>query len=291
MSGEWRRRLLIGALGGVPRLALSRLAGRVAAARLPRALRELEIRVFGHLVGVDFGEMRDPIGHFGSLQDFFTRALKEGARPIDPDPAALVAPCDGFWGESGAVEGGTLLQVKGRSYSLAALLGGAEEARPYEGGRYATFYLSPRDYHRFHAPCAARVVRAAYIPGTLWPVNRAGLEGIPALFAQNERICAFLEIDPVESGRTICLVAVGATMVGKVRLRFDDLTTNEGRAVIERRAYAPPGHVLAKGEEWGRFEFGSTIVMIAAPGTADIEAPSPGSVLRLGRRIGTLLRV
>jgi len=181
--------------------------------------------------------------------------------------------------------------VKGRTYSLAALLGGAGDARLFEGGRYAAFYLSPRDYHRFHAPCDGRVVRATYVPGTLWPVNRAGLEGIPGLFAQNERICAFLEIDSIGSGRLICLVAVGATMVGKVRLRFDDLTTNEGRAAIERRAYAAPGHVLAKGEEWGRFEFGSTIVMIAAPGTVDIEAPSPGSLLRLGRRIGTLLRV
>ena len=236
------------------------------------------------MVGVDFGEARDPIESFASLQDFFTRALKDGARPIDPDPRALVAPCDGFWGESGTVESGTLLQLKGRPYSLAALLGDEEEARRFEGGPYATFYLSPRDYHRFHAPCDLRIVRAVYVPGTLWPVNRAGLEGVPSLFAENERIGAFAE--PTRApGAALCMVAVGATMVGKVRLAFDDLTTNElGRTVV-RRAYVPARDV-AKGGEWGRFEFGSTIVLLASRGSIELRCEPPGSVLRLGRRIG-----
>lgn len=288
MAGEWQRRLLIAGLGCLPRLALSRLAGRIAARRLPPALQRFEILAFGRLVGVDFGEVRDPIESFASLQDFFTRALKDGARPLDPDPAALVAPCDGFWGESGAVERGTLLQVKGRPYSLASLLADEGDARSFEGGSYATFYLSPRDYHRFHAPCDACVVRAVYVPGTLWPVNRAGLGAILELFARNERIGAFMDVAATQSSPTLCMVAVGATLVGKVRLRFDDLTTNACGTDVIRRPYPPPGHCLAKGEEWGRFEFGSTIVMITSPGVIELDARSPGSALRLGQRIGTL---
>jgi phosphatidylserine decarboxylase len=286
MPDRWRHRLLIAAVRRLPQHVVSRLAGRAASWRLPPPLQRLEIRAFGRAVGVDFSEVRDPLDSFRTLQDFFTRALLPGARPIDPDPDAVVAPCDGFWGTAGAIERGTLLQVKGRPYSLARLLGSEDEAARFSDGAYATFYLSPRDYHRFHAPCAAHVVRAVYLPGGLWPVNQAGLESVDALFARNERIAATLQ--PPSGGR-ICMVAVGATLVGKVRLTFDDLTTNLPGAAPARRDYPPPGHALAKGEEWGRFEFGSTIVLVAAAGTMRLVPEPPGSPLRLGRRIGSLL--
>lgn len=286
MPARWRHRLLIAVVRGLPQHLVSRLAGGVASWRLPPALQRLEIRAFGRAVGVDFAEVRDPVESFRSLQDFFTRALAPGTRPIAPDPDAVVAPCDGFWGAAGVIERGALLQVKGRPYSLARLLGDTDEAVRLEGGTYATFYLSPRDYHRFHAPCAAHVVRAVYLPGGLWPVNRAGLETIDALFAQNERIAATMR--PLTGGR-LCMVAVGATLVGKVRLTFDDLTTNLPRAGSTRRDYPPPGHPLAKGEEWGRFEFGSTIVLLATADTMRLDPEPPGTPLRFGRRIGTLL--
>ena len=291
MSGEWQRRALIAGLRCVPRLALSRLAGRIAARRLPPALQRFEIRAFGRMTGVDFREVRDPIDSFASLQEFFTRALNDGARPLDDDPAALVAPCDGFWGESGIVERGTLMQVKGDPYSLGALLADDELARRFEGGCFATFYLSPRDYHRFHAPCEVRVVGAAHVPGTLWPVNRAGLEAIPGLFTLNERIVACMEI-AARPAAILGMVAVGATMVGKIRLSFDpELTTNTRRGAVERRSYPPPGHRLAKGEEWGRFEFGSTIVMVSSPAAIELAPQPPGTELRLGRRIGTICAI
>jgi phosphatidylserine decarboxylase len=278
-------RLALAGLRLLPKHLLSRIAGHAAALRLPASLQRWQIRAFARAVGVDLSEVRDPLASFGCLQDFFTRSLRDGVRPIDADEDAVVAPCDGAWGASGTVTDGTLLQIKGRPYSLAALLGDAAEAQRFAGGPYATFYLSPRDYHRFHMPCAGRVRRAVYLPGALWPVNRIGVEGVDGLFAENERLCAFVSVagDAVD----LALVAVAATMVGKVRVTFDDLTTNlrGGRPAV--RSYEPAPR-FAKGEEWGRFEFGSTIVMVAAPGVMQLEAQPPGTRIRLGRRIGRL---
>jgi phosphatidylserine decarboxylase len=269
----------------LPRNLISRAAGRFAALPLPRSWVRAEIALFARAVGVDLSEVREPLASFASLQEFFTRELREGARRIDPADDALVAPCDGAWGESGDIEAGRLLQVKGRPYSLADLLASREDAAAFDGGSFATFYLAPRDYHRFHSPCDVRVERARYVPGTLWPVNRIGLTGVDGLFAQNERIAARMR---VRRGDTLlCLVAVGATLVGKIRLRFDSLETNQSGARATERDY-PGGIPLAKGEEWGRFEFGSTLVLAAERGAVELDAQPPGSRLRLGERIGTL---
>jgi phosphatidylserine decarboxylase len=278
--------LLLGALRRLPIHALSRAAGRAASIRLPGPLRAPACRAFARAVGADLGEVRDPLESFASLQDFFTRALRDGARAIDPDPAALVAPCDGAWGEAGRIADGQLLQVKGRPYPLAALLGDEAAAKSFEGGWFATFYLAPRDYHRFHAPCDGFVTRAVHLPGSLWPVNRIGLEGVPGLFAENERICAFVRLHE-DSRESLALVAVGATMVGKVHVEFDTLTTNTGDRAPRWRRYANPPR-LVKGVEWGRFEFGSTLVLAAAPGALELAPRPPGSPLRLGTRIGAL---
>jgi len=280
-------RAVLGALRVLPLHLLSRAAGAFASLRLPAPLQRVQIRWFGWVAGVDFSEVRDPIDSFPSLQAFFTRALADGVRPVDPAREALVAPCDGSWGAAGDVRDTTLLQLKGRPYSLGALLGGDAEAARFEGGSFATVYLAPRDYHRFHAPCDVRIVRARYLPGALWPVNRIGVEGVDGIFAQNERICAFMEAEPGARDAALCLVAVGATLVGKIRVDFDDLTTNAGAGGAER-TYPGGGHAFAKGEEWGRFEFGSTLVLLAAPGALRLDAQAPGTPLRLGNRIGTL---
>jgi len=282
-------RYAIAGLRLLPKNALSRWAGRAAALRLPPRLQHWQIRAFARAVGVDLGELRDPIESFSSLQDFFTRALREGARPIDAAADSVVAPCEGRWGASGPISGGTVLQVKGRPYTLAALLGDAAAAQMYEGGVYATFYLSPRDYHRFHMPCAARVLRITYIPGALWPVNRLGVEHVDGLFAQNERLCIDIALGAADRA-DLCLVAVGATMVGKVRVTFDDLSTNLRGGRPATRVYRDSSPRFAKGEECGRFEFGSTIVLLAAPGVIELDAQPPGTPLCLGTRIGTLAR-
>ena len=148
---------LLGLLRVVPQHYVSRLAGRAASQTLPRRLRRPLIGAFARACGVDLAEVPGSLDSYASIQEFFTRPLTEGARPIAPEADAVVAPCDGSWGAAGVVEGGTLLQVKGRPYSLAALIGSAEDAAAFDGGVYATFYLAPRNYHRFHAPCAAHV--------------------------------------------------------------------------------------------------------------------------------------
>lgn len=271
----------------LPKNALSRLAGRGAGLPLPKFVRRPFLRAFGRTFGVNFAEVRDPLDSFPTLQHFFVRALVDGARPVEASPGTVVSPCDGAWGAAGRVEAGQLLQVKGRPYSLAELLGDAEEARRCEGGVFATLYLSPKDYHRFHVPCASRLVKATYLPGALWPVNRAGVEGVPGLFAVNERIVAFFEVaEPGFTGQ-LAIAAVGATMVGKVRMVTGDLETNRPGVPRSDRDFLPP-LAFARGQEWGRFEFGSTLVLVARPGTLSLATGEPGTPLRLGRPIGTL---
>jgi phosphatidylserine decarboxylase len=287
MPGPATARSLAALLRALPVKGVSRMAGRLAAARLPGPLLRPLIRGFGAAFGVDFDEARDPVASFSSFQDFFTRRLRDGARPVDPDPRAFVSPCDGAWGAAGRIEAGRLLQVKGRDYSLAALLGSADEATRLEGGVFATLYLSPRDYHRFHTPCEVEVVAACHLPGRLWPVNSIGLQGVDGLFAENERICAWMRPPGSDGPAPLCLVAVGATMVGSVRVEFDDLSTNVPGAVATFRRYQPPV-TFARGAEWGRFEFGSTIVLVAAPGFLELEIAPAGAAVRLGTRIGTL---
>jgi phosphatidylserine decarboxylase len=271
----------------LPKNAMSRLAGRVAGWRLPSRLQATQLRAFGRVFGVDFDEVRDPVESFECLQDFFIRELRDGVRPIDPDESALVAPCDGTWGAAGKVESGLLLQIKGRPYALSELLGDAKLAAEFEGGWFATFYLSPRDYHRFHTPCRVRIAEARYIPGSLWPVNSIGVEGVEGLFAENERIVAVMDFESASGSGRLCVAAVGATMVGKVKVRFDDLETNSAGHAGDHRIYAGPEPEFAKGEEWGHFEFGSTLVMVAGPGL-ELDPEPVGTLLKLGTRIGTL---
>jgi phosphatidylserine decarboxylase len=283
--------LLLQVLKALPKNALSRVVGRLAALRLPRRLARRAVVGFGRVFGVDFSEVRDPIDSFDSIQSFFTRALAEGARPLDPASEAFLYPCDGAWGHAGCVEDGQVFQLKGRPYRLAALLGSAERAKAFEGGQFATLYLSPRDYHRFHAPCDADVERVDYIPGALWPVNRIGVEGIEGLFAENERLCVYLSPRGSDGVRrtgaaAICLVAVGATIVGKTRLTFDELSTNVKGARAESRVYGHDEIRLDRGQEFGRFEFGSTIIVLVPKDGVYLDLQSVGSTTRMGRRMG-----
>ena len=310
------RRALFVLLTLLPKNAMSRAMGRFTSMRLPGPIQRAEIRLFAALAGVAIEEARDDVADFASLQQFFTRALRPGARPLEGDYKTLVSPCDGAWGESGAIESGTMMQVKGRAYRVADLLCDEDLAAAYEGGCYATFYLSPRDYHRFHTPTAGRITRIEYVPGALWPVNSIGLLGVDGLFAQNERLCAYLELGPgalepgpgalgfspgegagARSGDSgpgsspgIAMIAVGATMVGSVRLTFDEMRTNVAKGSPERRDFAANAPTFARGEEWGTFEFGSTIVMLTPPGEIELDSRATGTALRLGEAIGSVCR-
>lgn len=287
-SNDVSGRLLIGGLKMVPKNAVSRVMGNVAALPLPGPVQRAELKLFGALAGVDFDEVKAPLSSFRSLQDFFIRELKEGARPVDAADDAFVSPCDGAWGQSGKVVDGCLVQVKGKPYRLSTLLGDDALAARFEGGAFATIYLSPRDYHRFHVPCDVRVTEAVHLPGHLWPVNAAGVQHVDGLFAVNERIVAVFE-RPEDPTAKLAMVAVGATMVGKVNVTFDTLTTNEpGVHSPRRKQYGESGKLFKKGDEWGHFKFGSTIVFAATPGWLELDAGPLGTPLRLGERIGTL---
>lgn len=279
--GPSRRALLL-FLWLLPKNLISKVGGWIASIRWPGPLLRLQLRSYAWTWGVNMEEVRDPLTSFRSMQEFFVRHLKDSARPIEPADDAFVSPCDGAWGASGTVAQGQLLQVKGRPYSLAELLGSDEEAKLYEGGAFVTLYLSPKDYHRFHSPCSVRVTHSRYLPGTLWPVNKVGIYGVQGLFAQNERIVSTFEIGE----HRLAYIPVGATVVGKAHLTYSDLTTNARGGRREER-HEPPVE-LAKGEEVGRFCFGSTVVMIASPGLLQLDAQPADTPCVLGRRIGTL---
>jgi phosphatidylserine decarboxylase len=289
----------------LPKNSISRLAGWFASLRLPGPLQAMQIRLFARATGIELDEAAQPVEAYPSLQAFFTRSLRDGARPVAGDSKSLTSPCDGTWGAAGPIDGGTLLQVKGRTYRVRDLLGDVDAADVYEGGYFATLYLSPRDYHRLHTPTAGHIRRVAYHPGRLWPVNSIGLLGIDGLFATNERICAYLEpdgaVDPggayevvgaVDSALVPCaiaMVAVGATMVGSVKLTFDDMTTNCGGASVQRDFRKAAPH-FDRCVEWGRFEFGSTIVLLIPPESFELDPRPPGTPLRLGEVIGHRIR-
>ena len=287
MTPSWYSRLALDALGRLPLHAISRAAGRFASLRLPGLLQRALIRIFGVAVGVDWSEVHGPVASFPSLQAFFTRPLAPGARPRDSHEDAFLAPCDGTWGASGLVEMGTLLQVKGQPYRLGELLGSEKTAAALEGGPYATIYLAPRDYHRFHTPLELIVSHASHFPGALWPVNPLGVKGVPRIFAINERICIGLH-PPERPDLQLFIVAVGATMVGSVRVVFDDaLGTNTAVSSPREHRY-PELARIGRGEELGRFEFGSSLVVVASPGWIELDPLATGSPLRVGSRIGSV---
>lgn len=278
---------MITSLKVLPQHTMSAMAGKLFGLPTPKPLRKLACTAYGKVTGVNFDEVKEPLESFTSLQNFFVRELKDGLRPIDVAADAVTAPCDGAWGACGTIDDDTALQLKGRPYSVRMLLQDDALAARFEGGSFATLYLSPRDYHRFHAPVEGDVATLRYIPGALWPVNRAGLSLVDGLFTKNERIIAFLQPKD-RPNALVAMVAVGATMVGKIKVAFDDdVTTNVRQPTTTVRRYDPPVH-LDKGQEWGRFLFGSTIVLLATPGVFDLEVQPEGTPLRLGTRIGTL---
>lgn len=282
-----KERAVITSLKVLPQHAMSAAAGKLFSIPPPAPLRSLAVKAYGRAVGVNFDEVKDPLSSFRSVQDFFTRELKDGARPFVDGDDVVASPCDGTWGACGTIEDDTALQLKGRPYSVRMLLHDDDMAARFDGGTYATLYLSPKDYHRFHVPVAGSVDTLRYVPGALWPVNGAGLSHVDGLFTKNERIIAFLR-PAARPDAMIAMVAVGATMVGKIKIAFDDsVTTNVRNPATTVRRYDPPVQ-LDKGAEWGRFLFGSTIVLLATPGLFSLEAEPAGTPLRLGTRLGAL---
>jgi len=258
----------------IPRRWLTLLIGRISRSRHPW-VRDASIAIWKLFSDLDLSEARKT--HFDSLHDCFTRELKEGARPIDTNPAILSSPCDGIIGASGRVQDGTVLQAKGFPYTIADLVGDPELAARYRNGSYVTLRLTSTMYHRFHAPHDLRVQKITYISGDTWNVNPIALKRIERLFCKNER--AAIECRLERTGQLITLVPVAAILVASIRLRFLDVRLH--------LKYKGPNRIdcdarLHKGEEMGWFEHGSTIIVLAPPEVSLCERWQPGDVIRMG---------
>ncbi|MDH4426865.1 MAG: archaetidylserine decarboxylase [Acidovorax sp.] len=262
----------------MPKQAMTVLAGKLASARLG-GLTTAAIRRFVARYNVNMDEAANPdIGAYTSFNDFFTRALKPGARPLEA--ADLICPVDGAISQFGPIARDQIFQAKGHTYSTTALVGGdAALAAQFENGHFATLYLSPRDYHRIHMPCAGTLTRMVHVPGDLFSVNPLTARGVPGLFARNERVvCAF---DGAHG--PFVLVLVGATIVGSMATVWHGLV-NPPRTGKQRQWDYAPGQVsLQQGDEMGRFLLGSTVVMLFPHGPLRFNPQwAPARPIRLG---------
>jgi phosphatidylserine decarboxylase len=259
----------------VPRRLLTRLVRRISAVEQP-VIRDWSLRAWQLFAGpIDWHDAKKT--HFSSLHDCFVRELKDGARPIDFRPDIMVSPCDGIVGASGTVAGTELLQVKGSPYTLNDLIQDRELIESHRGGTYVTLRLTSTMYHRFHAPADCDVERVLYMPGDLYNVNRAALRRVPRLFCRNER--AVIATALHGSSERITLVAVGAILVGSIRLRFLPQALD---ARYDGPRHLACGATLRKGEEMGYFQHGSTIIVLATPGMQFGGWVHEGSRIRMG---------
>ena len=275
-------------LGLYPKKAGSAAVGVAARAHLPRALREPLLGRFAASYGIDLAEAQKPLAEYVSFLDFFTRRLKPGLRPQDPAvPGGLNSPVDGALIASGRVEAGTLIQAKGLPYRLDELLAADPLAGRFEGGAYATLYLSPRDYHRIHVPCTGRVLAVGRVEGELWPVNEASTAFTPGLYVRNRRAYWIAEGTGEDEGLDVAAVMVAATHVGGVVV---DPRWLEGRRLAARDRLAVPGLPCAPGDDLGTFELGSTVVLVVGGVRASGFAWSrPHGPIRVGQRLGAFV--
>jgi phosphatidylserine decarboxylase len=236
---------------------MTAFGAKVANARAGRVTTAI-IRWFVGHYGVDMSEAANPdIESYSTFNEFFTRALKPGARPLAD--ADYVSPVDGAISQFGSIRVDQLLQAKSHDYSTAALVGGDRAlAAHFNDGSFATLYLAPRDYHRVHMPCAGRLTRMIYVPGALFSVNPTTALGVPNLFARNERVVCVFET----AHGPFVLALVGATIVGSMETVWHGVVNAKRMGEIREWHYDPGQHVFAKGDEMGRFSLGSTVVML-----------------------------
>jgi phosphatidylserine decarboxylase len=264
----------------LPKRGLTAFAGRVASRERGATTTRL-VRWFIRKYGVDMSEAANPdAAAYASFNDFFTRALRPGARPLAQ--AALVCPVDGTISQLGAIEHDQIVQAKGHRYSTTALVGGDPElAARFHDGSFATLYLSPKDYHRIHMPCAGVLTRMIHVPGALFSVNPTTARGVPGLFARNERVVCVFDAEAVG---TFVLVLVGATIVGSMATVWHGAVNAPRVRRVREWHYADGQVVLRQGDEMGRFLLGSTVVLLF-PKSAGLKfnpAWAPGGAIRLG---------
>jgi phosphatidylserine decarboxylase len=266
----------------------SALVGLTARRRLPVPLRGAAYRAFARAVGADLAEAELDLRAYSSFGDLFARRLRPGSRPLCEDLDAVISPCDGVLAARGTAVDGALVQAKGRNYQLEDLVVDPALADELRGGAYATIYLSPRDYHRVHAPIDGHIVSYDYIPGALWPVNPRIASSRDRLLVRNERVV--IQLDAGHFGK-VAVVMVGASGVGNIKLEHAERVSASGesaawRATGERRR-VEVGVDVQRGDELGAFRLGSTVVMVFRPGKITLEG-EVGQAMRFGERMGSV---
>jgi phosphatidylserine decarboxylase len=267
----------------MPKQAMTAVAGVIANWRGGASTTAI-IRRFVARYDVNMAEAAEPdIARYASFNEFFTRALAPGTRPLAV--GELVSPVDGAISQFGVIDGEQIFQAKGHHYSTTALLGGdAALAAPFRGGLFATLYLSPKDYHRIHMPCAGKLTRMIHVPGELFSVNPTTARGVPGLFARNERVVCVFDGDR----GPWALVLVGATIVGSMATVWHGVVNPPRPGKVRDWSYADKDVRLAKGEEMGRFLLGSTVVLLFPPGPLKFNpAWAPRGAIRMGEAMAS----
>lgn len=269
----------------MPKKLMTVLAGKLAGARLGPVTQAVIRRFVAHYK-VDMAEAADPrIESYATFNDFFTRPLREDARPLSPAP--FICPVDAAISQFGPIENDQLFQAKGHSYSTRALVGGDQAlAHRFDHGHFATLYLAPKDYHRIHMPCDGRLKRMIYIPGDLFSVNPLTARHVPSLFARNERVVCEFECPH----GPMVLVLVGATIVGSMATVWHGVVNPPRTREPREWRYDDQDIVLAKGAEMGRFLLGSTVVLLFPQNVLTFTPDwAPTKPVRLGEAMGTLI--
>lgn len=265
----------------LPRARITRVMGRLADAELHPRVADAVVGLYVRAYAVNLADTVPPDGSFASFDAFFTRPLRDGARPIAAPADAFVSPADGRLEDAGPVHAGGKLKIKGRDYAVADLVGDPAEVGRYEGGQFAIVYLSPRDYHRVHAPVAGKVTLIRSLPGDLFPVNAIGERHVDRLFSVNRRVA--IVIDTEAHGR-VTVVMVGAMIVGRITV-----SAVNARDVPLGDHVISPAMSVARGDEIGMFHLGSTAVVFAEKGAASPwrrPAGSTGSRILMGEPLG-----
>ncbi len=269
----------------LPQRTLSDLVHRLMRSER-RWLKNALIRVIGGIAGVEWGEARSAnLEDYASFNAFFTRELRPGVRPQDPDPCALLCPCDGRISELGQLDGTRILQAKGVDYSLEALLASDPVCAQLSHGWFATLYLSPRDYHRVHMPLSGELQRTIHVPGRLFSVAPYTVRRIPGLFARNERVISVFE-SPLGP---FVQVLVGAILVSSMETVWAGELTPRKSSGVDVTDYARADIGLERGAEMGRFNMGSTVILLLPQGMVKpVSGLQPGDRVRVGQRLATL---
>ena len=286
---SWLDTLAVSVQRILPHHALSRLVHWLTRLEQPAALKNWAIRAFVSLYDVDLSDAvhREPSA-YRSFNEFFARPLKNGARPLEEGTDVVSSPVDGVVSQAGTLDGGRILQAKGHWYRVEELLGELPHAKQFAGGRFATIYLAPHNYHRIHIPADGRLLAMAHIPGRLFMVNPATAEALPGLFARNERVAAIFETD----NGPMAVVMVGALLVGSIETVWAGEVTPPSGDHVTHLDYSErvPAIELRRGSELGRFNMGSTVIVLFGPGQVAWKPNlAPGMPLRMGQTIGRLV--